>query len=479
MHIHASSLAEGLSSESMEAAAAAALIGDNSTVLGRQMSNILLNNDGIPRAFVLVKNNPVDPILVYGPQLIAAIVYAGMVGAVLSLGGVYFFYFCGRKGDRWFLQLGVAVSLVIYVFNAMALMFNFYRRIFLTMLEPDGWDMRSIGWQVPTATSLEVIPVMLGQLYFLARTAKFFSRGRLVFLVVGSLMIFTQALLGVLGLIVYSQTLDWFRILLTPGFANIVNSTLKGYVSMLIINEVGLSAALCYKLFELRANSSLAAVNSVMYKLGMLAVQSNLALVMSAVIVLVAHSVGSTGWYLPVLFCQHPLHTFFVLINLIYRRSMVTELAQSTAQSKGSKGTLQPRPFSGGFSASDGVHQGVPSNGVHAARPWTQCEDDDQPFSLNMTPPNRLDLQMQNLAPSRDVGAGLPEIKYEHGTPQTHTSDIEKQDQLLKSATSDYAPYTSSPWTDDAHEGGEVPVFSLVPPLQHAAVPSERKGQPM
>ncbi|SPO37164.1 uncharacterized protein PSFLO_02636 [Pseudozyma flocculosa] len=281
--------------------------------------------------------------VVIGPHLINAIVHPALTGALLAASGVYFFHFSGKNGDRWFLQLGVAFAVIVYTFNSVVLIENIYSRIVGAALGATGWEMTSIGWQVATVSILMTFPMALGQLYFLARTGKFFTRGKKVFLAIGAFLISVQMAFGLLPLVVYVQTLDYATVLSSTVMRTINNSTVVGYVAMVIINEVYFSLTLLYKLYQLRRNSSLAAANAVMYKLGILAVQSNVLLVVSGVAVLLTHRVASTGWFLTVLIAQHPLHALFVVTNLIYRPSMKAELEQGISDLKASS---QTPPFS-------------------------------------------------------------------------------------------------------------------------------------
>ncbi|KAN0059970.1 hypothetical protein ACQY0O_007943 [Thecaphora frezii] len=316
--------------------------------LGPKLTNILNTTDTIPRSWVVVKNMTINPSLVFGPQLVTAIVFPALTGIVFALSIVYFFYFGGSSGDRWFIQAGVLFALTTHIFFSFALVYNFYDRMFGAMFHVDGWDMRSAGWQVPAAIITEVFPMLLGQMYFLARTSKFFTRGRKVFFGIGMMLLLFQVGFGLSSLQVWASTLDWYKILTTPRF-NLANAVgLTGSSCMFMSNEIFISASLLYKLHKLRSRSKFAAGNSVMAKLGVLALQSNLALIVMAVFIIVAHQISPTGWFLPVLLAEHPVYSAFVLINLIYRRSMTAELAMGSSQvrmeSVQGQGSHRPNP---------------------------------------------------------------------------------------------------------------------------------------
>ncbi|EPQ29869.1 uncharacterized protein PFL1_02542 [Pseudozyma flocculosa PF-1] len=321
----------------------AALDAVSSELLRKQLTNILINDDGIPCTYVAVNHMPdVKPKFDLGPHLINAIVNPALTGALLAASGVYFFHFSGKNGDRWFLQAGVAFAVVVYVISSIFLIENFYTRILGEALGPTGWPMTSIGWQVATVTVLVTFPMALGQLYFLARTSMFFTQGKKLFLAIGAFLVGVQVLFGLLPVSIYIQTLDYVVILRSTVMREINDYTVVGYVAMIISNEVFFSVTLLYKLHQLRRHSSLAAANAVMYKLGILAIQSNVFLIASGVAVLLTHQMGSTGWFLTVLIAQHPLHALFVVANLLYRPSIRAELEQGVSDRKAS---LQTPPF--------------------------------------------------------------------------------------------------------------------------------------
>ncbi|KAN0063288.1 hypothetical protein ACQY0O_004452 [Thecaphora frezii] len=315
----------------------------NDSILGKQLFNLITRVDGRPWAFTMSRASEViDLGLIYGGLYASTILSAGFSGILLGLTGIYFVFYGGRRGDRWFLQLGVLVCTLIHLSSAVLLCYMFFGRIFNKLLQPDGLDLGYASIEIPITLGLSTLPFFLGQCYFLARNAMLFERGRKIFVAVGFTMIFIQtsaALVLIIGL--YGWSLDFLQVILPTKLHYFGSATLRVSMSLLVVNEIGLSASLWYKLRRLREQSHSSAINSIMYRLNKFNLYWDLIILGTALWILITEALELTGFYVPIIFVQAVLHTIFVMINLIYRRSMTDKLVQATPSRAAQPSRLQ------------------------------------------------------------------------------------------------------------------------------------------
>lgn len=257
---------------------------------------------------------------------------------------LYLQQFGGRKGDRWYIQLLIFVSVAINVSFATFSVQSFYVGNFITMYSRLGYDMNEMEPYVIPAHILQAVPDMIGQTYFVLRIAKLFNQRRLRTKLATGLTLVAVAiqccLMVYFGVVFYNIKTK-SRLAQDMNLRSRIRKIIGVWATLFITIEFAMTATTIARLLVLRKRSKMDYARKIIFNLAVYSLQGQIALTTVSILTTYSFLRSTEGFYSPMYLCAGSCYTIVLISNLLYRTTVAHEMKE--AQTNNSC-EVEPKP---------------------------------------------------------------------------------------------------------------------------------------
>ncbi|PWY98342.1 hypothetical protein BCV70DRAFT_152561, partial [Testicularia cyperi] len=270
-----------------------------------------------------------------GPYYILNVILFCFAGANCALFGLYVQQYGGRKGDPWYLQLGVAVSVAMNVVFALMAGVTYFQRDYYWFWDGLGFDINALEWYIPPAHVFQSIPDAIGQAFFIVRIAKLFNRRNPVVQVVKAfafVVVFAQVgLMLAFGACFYNAKTK-LRIASDKEIRDRIRAIIGAWVTLFITIEISMTTTTVARLLVLRRKTTLDASKKMLFRLTVYSLQGQFALTSVSLASVELFSRSAEGWYKPYYLVSGGLYTIVMQANLLYRTHIAHQMRTATEE---------------------------------------------------------------------------------------------------------------------------------------------------
>lgn len=273
-----------------------------------------------------------------GPYFILSVSLCILAGGNLALYLLYLQHFGGRKGDRWYIQLMVFVSIAINVSFAVFSVQSFYVGNFITMYSPLGYDMNAMEPYVIPAHVLQAVPDAIGQTYFVLRIAKLFDGRRLrtrIATGITLVAVIVQCCLMIYFGVVFYDIKTKSRLAMDTALRSRIRRIIGVWATLFITIEFAMTATTISRLLILRKRSKMDYARKIIFNLAVYSLQGQIALTSISILTTYSFLKSTEGFYSPMYLCAGSCYTIVLVSNLLYRTTVAHEMREAQTSNNG------------------------------------------------------------------------------------------------------------------------------------------------